>query len=102
MDMLADGVPPDTIAVIDDAGGTLTAPILEGFTGIICKGGTIKSHLGVLSREYAIPCLMGAELSGVAEGDRVRIESTKNPPDTSAEAARAATRDRARIWKIAG
>jgi hypothetical protein len=102
MDMLADGVPPETIAVIDDAGGTLTAPILEGFTGIICKGGTIKSHLGVLSREYAIPCLMGAELSGVAEGDRVRIESTKNPPDTSAEAARAATRDRARIWKIAG
>jgi hypothetical protein len=100
MDMLADGVPPETIAIIDDAGGTLTAPILEGFTGIICKGGTIKSHLGVLSREYCIPCLMGAELGGVQEGDRVRIESTKNPPDTSAEAVRAASRDRARIWKI--
>src|SRR6185312_4841841 len=29
MDMLTDGVPPDTVAIIDDSGGTLTAPILE-------------------------------------------------------------------------
>ena len=101
MDMLADGVPPDTIAVIDDAGGTLTAPILEGFTGILCKGGTIKSHLGVLSREFRIPCLMAVEVSGLREGDRVRLESSKPPPDTSAEAALTGPTDRARIWKLA-
>lgn len=101
MDMLADGVPPETIAVIDDAGGTLTAPILEGFTGILCKGGTIKSHLGVLSREFRIPCLMAVEVSGLREGDRVRLESSKPPPDTSAEAALAGPGDRARIWKLA-
>jgi hypothetical protein len=100
LDMMGDGVPPDTIAVIEDAGGTLTAPILEDFKGMLCKGGTIKSHLGVLSREFRIPCLMAVELAGVADGDRVRLESSKPPPDTSAEAARAATADRARIWKI--
>ena len=101
MDMLADGVPAETIAVIDDAGGTLTAPILEGFTGILCKGGTIKSHLGVLSREFRIPCLMAVEVSGLREGDRVRIESSKPAPDTSAEAALTGPADRARIWKLA-
>jgi phosphohistidine swiveling domain-containing protein len=100
MDMLADGVPAETIAVIDDAGGTLTAPILEGFAGILCKGGTIKSHLGVLSREFRIPCLMGVEVSGLREGDRVRIESSKPAPDTSAEAARTGPADRARVWKL--
>lgn len=102
MDMLADGVPPETIAVIEDAGGTLTAPILDGFKGVLCKGGTIKSHLGVLSREFRIPCLMAVEIDGLAEGDRVRMESSKPPPDTSAEAAKTGTTDRARIWKIAG
>jgi hypothetical protein len=101
MDMLGDGVPPDTIAVIDDAGGTLTAPILEGFSGILCKGGTIKSHLGVLSREFRIPCLMAVEVSGLRDGDRVRLESSKPPPDTSAEAALTEAADRARIWKLA-
>lgn len=102
MDMMGDGVPPETIAVIEDAGGTLTAPILEGFTGVLCKGGTIKSHLGVLSREFRIPCLMAVEIAGLVEGDRVRMESSKPPPDTSAEAAKTATTDRARIWKISG
>jgi hypothetical protein len=99
-DMMDSGVPPGTIAVIEDAGGTLTAPILEEFAGMLCKGGTIKSHLGVLAREFRIPCLMAVELGGVADGDRVRLESSKRPPDTSAEAARTATTDRARIWKI--
>jgi hypothetical protein len=100
MDMLGDGVPAETIAVIDDAGGTLTAPILEGFTGILCKGGTIKSHLGVLAREFRIPCLMAVEVSGLREGERVRIESSKPAPDTSAEAALTGPADRARIWKL--
>lgn len=102
MDMMGDGVPPETIAVIEDAGGTLTAPILEGFKGVLCKGGTIKSHLGVLSREFRIPCLMAVEIAGLAEGDRVRMESSKPPPDTSAEAAKTATTDRARVWKLSG
>jgi len=99
-EMMDTGVPPGTIAVIEDAGGTLTAPILEEFAGMLCKGGTIKSHLGVLSREFRIPCLMAVELGPVVDGDRVRLESTKPPPDTSAEAARTAITDRARIWKI--
>jgi phosphoenolpyruvate-protein kinase (PTS system EI component) len=69
-------VPPGPIAGIDDSGGTLTAPLIEHFAGVICAGGTVRSHLGILTREYNIPCLMNAKLAGVKEGDRVLIETT--------------------------
>ena len=70
------GVADDTIAIIDDSGGTLTAPILEKFKGVICAGGTVRSHLGILTREYGIPCVMNARISGIREGDRVEIETS--------------------------
>jgi hypothetical protein len=85
MDMLLNGVPEGTIAVIDDSGGTLTAPILEGFAGVVCMGGTIRSHLGILTREYDIPCLMAAELDGLADGDRIVVEYSKPAADAYAE-----------------
>ena len=85
MDMLVNGVPENTIAVIDDSGGTLTAPILEGFAGVVCMGGTIRSHLGILTREYNIPCLMAADLDGLQEGDTVLVEYSKPAADAYAE-----------------
>jgi phosphohistidine swiveling domain-containing protein len=97
MDMLLNGVPEGTIAVIDDSGGTLTAPILEGFTGVVCMGGTIRSHLGILTREYGIPCLMAAELDGLQDGDTVSVEYSKPATDAYAERDDSA---RARIVKI--
>ena len=97
MDMLVNGVPENTIAVIDDSGGTLTAPILEGFAGVVCMGGTIRSHLGILTREYNIPCLMAADLDGLQEGDTVLVEYSK--PAADAYAARDAAA-RPRIIKV--
>jgi hypothetical protein len=96
MEMLVDGVPPETVAIIDDSGGTLTAPILEGFMAVVCKGGTVRSHLGILTREYRIPCLMAAELGGVSDGDQVRVEYTAEPPTpyTGENSVRA------RVWKL--
>jgi phosphohistidine swiveling domain-containing protein len=73
---LTDGAPPETIAIIDDSGGTLTAPILEQFKGVICAGGTVRSHLGILTREYNIPCLMNAKVAKIKDGDRVEIETS--------------------------
>lgn len=98
MDMLVNGVPEHTIAVIDDSGGTLTAPVLEGFAGVVCLGGTIRSHLGILTREYGIPCLMAAELDGLADGDTVTVEYSKPAADAYADRQESA---RARIVKIA-
>ena len=97
MDMLLNGVPEGTIAVIDDSGGTLTAPVLEGFTGVVCMGGTIRSHLGILTREYNIPCLMAAQLDGLSEGDTVLVEYSKPAADAYAERDEAS---RPRIIKV--
>ena len=99
MDMLLNGVPEGTIAVIDDSGGTLTAPILEHFTGVLCMGGTVRSHLGILTREYSVPCLMDVQLDGLHDGDRVRVEYTKPPADVYAENDSAS---RATIVKLEG
>lgn len=96
MDMLVNGVPEGTIAVIDDSGGTLTAPILENFAGVICMGGTIRSHLGILTREYGIPCLMAADLDGLVDGDQIHVEYSKPAADAYAERDDSA---RARIVK---
>jgi len=100
MEMLTGGVPEETIAVIDDSGGTLTAPILGGFTAVICLGGTVRSHLGILTREYGVPCLMNARLDGLAEGERVLVEYSKPAADAYADEA-TATAQRARIIKLA-
>ena len=98
LDWLAEGVPADTIALIDDCGGTLTAPILEQFKGVICAGGTIRSHLGILTREYGIPCLMNAKVSGIKEGEPVEIESSAAAK--TAEDYQQLTEATARIWRL--
>jgi phosphohistidine swiveling domain-containing protein len=96
---LNDGVPPGTIAVIDDSGGTLTAPIIEQFAGVICAGGSVRSHLGILSREYGIPCLMNAKLSGIREGDRIEIEASA--PAKTTEDYQGGIDRVGRIWRLA-
>jgi hypothetical protein len=92
------GVPADTIAIVDDSGCTLTAPIIDQFKGVICAGGTVRSHLGILTREYGIPCLMNARISGIREGDRIEIETSataKTAQDYQSGQARPA-----RVWRL--
>ena len=82
MEMLTDGVPEGTIAIIDDSGGTLTAPILGDFTAVVCMGGTVRSHLGILTREYDVPCLMAATLDGLDRRRRGHRRVLASPPPT--------------------
>jgi phosphohistidine swiveling domain-containing protein len=95
---LTEGVPADTIAVIDDSGGTLTAPILEHFKGVICAGGSTRSHLGILTREYGVPCVMNAKISGIRHGDTVEIESTAVAK--TAEAYQKGIEMTANVWRL--
>lgn len=99
MKYLEEGVPENTIAIIDDSGGTLTAPILEQFKGVICAGGSTRSHLGILTREYGVPCLMNAKISGVKQGDTVRMECTADPK-TAADYQKNVERT-AKVWCVA-
>ncbi len=95
---LEQGVPPGTIAIIDDSGGTLTAPILEQFSGVLCAGGTVRSHLGILTREYGIPCFMNARLSGIREGDTVRMECSATAK--TAEHYQRGVEQTGRVWRV--
>ena len=95
---LTDGVPADTIAIVDDSGGTLTAPVLEKFKGVLCAGGTTRSHLAILTREYGIPCLMNVRLSGIKDGDSIEVEvsaKAKTAEDYQSGAAAAAN-----VWRL--
>jgi phosphohistidine swiveling domain-containing protein len=73
--LMREGVPEGTIAVIDDAGGTMTAPILEDFDGVVCLAGTVRSHLSIIAREMSVPTLMGVRLRRpLRNGERVRVQ----------------------------
>ena len=62
--------------------------------------GTARSHLGILSREYNIPCVMNAKVAGIRDGDRVRIETTAAAKTT--EDYQQGIERTARVWLIAG
>ena len=54
MDRGAGGI----VAVVRDAGATFLAPIYHELTAIVCTSGTPRSHIGIVSREFKLPCLM--------------------------------------------
>lgn len=76
LDTGAEGV----IACVDDAGATFLAPIFDDLTGVVCLSGTPLSHIGIVSREYQVPCIMGAQLTGEpSEGDTVELDCSSEP-----------------------
>jgi phosphohistidine swiveling domain-containing protein len=73
--LMREGVPDGSIGVIDDAGGTMTAPILEEFDGVLCLAGTVRSHLAIIAREFGVPVLMNVRAARALQtGERVRVE----------------------------
>ncbi|MDV8070733.1 PEP-utilizing enzyme [Rhodococcus sp. IEGM 1366] len=71
------GSPQDVIEVVQSGkladyillvrGGTttfLTPALSMGASGVITMSGAPESHLGILSREFQIPCVMTAHLTG--------------------------------------
>ena len=69
----------DVIAVIRDAGATFLSPIFDELSGVICTGGTIRSHIGIVSREFQIPGIIAAELSYEPEnGTEIILDGTES------------------------
>jgi phosphohistidine swiveling domain-containing protein len=98
LECLTQGVPAGTIMIVDDSGGTLTAPVLEKFAGVLCAGGTTRSHLAILTREYNIPCLMNVRLAGIKDGDRIEVEYAARAK--IAEDYEASRDVSARVWRL--
>jgi phosphohistidine swiveling domain-containing protein len=67
----------EVILLTDSASATAVVPLLAKVRGVVCRSGGVTSHLAIVSREFGIPCLMGAELPGddELEGARITIDS---------------------------
>lgn len=71
MDTTADGV----VACVADAGATFLAPIFDELTAVVCLSGTPVSHIGIVSREYRVPCVMSVALDRTpADGVLVEVD----------------------------
>lgn len=76
MDTTAEGV----VACVADAGATFLAPIFDELRAVVCRSGTPLSHIGIVSREYRVPCLMAAALvEEPADGDEVEVDCSIEP-----------------------
>jgi phosphoenolpyruvate-protein kinase (PTS system EI component) len=46
----------------------------------VCLSGTPLSHIGIVSREYQVPCVMAAVLTTEpADGDAVEVDCSAEP-----------------------
>lgn len=64
------------VALVRDAGATFLAPIYHELTAVVCTSGTPRSHIGIVSREFQVPCVMGTVLGGdePAAGTEVEVD----------------------------
>jgi signal transduction protein with GAF and PtsI domain len=70
MDTGADGV----VALVRDAGATFLAPIYHELTAVVCTSGTVRSHIGIVSREFQVPCVMSVAFDGAEPADGADVE----------------------------
>jgi hypothetical protein len=71
---VAEGVAADTIVVV--RGGTttfLTPALTAGVKGVLTLQGAPECHLGILTREYGIPCVMGVHFDRGVRSERSEV-----------------------------
>ena len=80
LQFVAGGAAPSSIALSRGGTTSFMAPALAcGVLGLLTLQGARESHLGILSREYGIPCIMSVEFrSGVrsARGELIPPDGT--------------------------
>src|SRR4051794_28572996 len=70
MESGAEGV----IALVRDAGATFLAPVYHELTGVVCTSGTPRSHIGIVSRDFQVACVMGCEFSSAEPEAGTEVE----------------------------
>jgi signal transduction protein with GAF and PtsI domain len=73
METSAEGV----VALVREAGATFLAPIYHELAAVVCTNGTPRSHIGIVSREFHVPCVMAASFTDDVEpddGDEVEVD----------------------------
>src|SRR5438477_5740415 len=62
------------VALVRDAGATFLSPIFHELTAVVCTSGTLRSHIGIVSREFQLPCVMGTAFNGSEPADGALVE----------------------------
>lgn len=62
------------VAVVRDAGATFLAPLYHELTGVVCTSGTLRSHIGIVAREFHLPCVVGAAFPDGEPADGATVE----------------------------
>jgi signal transduction protein with GAF and PtsI domain len=62
------------VALVRDAGATFLAPIYHELTAVICTGGTPRSHIGIVSREFQVPCVMACVFTNGEPANGAEVE----------------------------
>ena len=70
LDTTADGV----VALVRDAGATFLSPVFHELTAVVCTSGTRRSHIGIVSREFQLPCVMGTAFADGEPADGAEVE----------------------------
>lgn len=64
----------ETIAFVHKGGMTFLSPILPDLKAVVCTAGSRESHLAILSRESAVPCVLDANLEAeIPSGATVKL-----------------------------
>lgn len=65
----------DTIAFVNKGGMTFLSPILPDLRAIVCGAGSRESHLAILCRESAVPCVLEAGLTAeILDGEIISLD----------------------------
>lgn len=78
----------DAVGVVDDAGATFLAPVLHEIAAIVCTEGSPRSHVAIVSRDFGVPCLMGATIERWPEpGATVEVDCSQEKGEIRLAAA---------------
>lgn len=62
------------VAAVRDAGATFLAPLYHELTAIVCTSGTPRSHIGIMSREFRLACVVAARFPAGEPPDGTEVE----------------------------
>lgn len=93
-----DGPDVETTIVISRGGTTtfMSPALMSGVAGLITLQGAPESHLGILSREFSIPCVMSTAFT-----DGIQTDRGETIPADGAKVRLDVTGDKGQIFLIA-
>jgi signal transduction protein with GAF and PtsI domain len=74
--LMKDPALSEAVVFMEVPGTTTVGPVLRRVLGVVCTEGGTGSHIAIVSREFELPCVMGAKGVVLDDVDRrqVRID----------------------------